>query len=183
MIRERIADFYDLKDNGYVELLSHWTLIDYNEWEAEVEALVSGKWAEELGVPHDTYLRGVLWVKIKEEGYPDRVEWEEYRLNDWTIVRLSESLISDLASAILDILGEKNINFGKVIKDQALCREVLKQAWQTVRKEEIWKNLNKMLKNIDQEAISRIEDLALSNVDLTLLRESERYKMGNFYRD
>jgi len=77
----------DLLDDGDVYLQSSFKEKDcisgYNHcFEAKAIAIVRGNWADNLGVPEGTPVKGTLIVCYDQEGDPMDTPWEYYDFDD-----------------------------------------------------------------------------------------------------
>jgi len=158
---------YDLLEHGDLYIIGEWKKIDVvsgykHTWEAEAEAIVTYKWAEALGIPHGTRIKGTFWMCTDEDGHPDEVYWKDWGIDNWEILEISPELIEDLADAVRDILTERDLT-PQDLTDPQIAFEVWNLAWKSLQDGEYgptWagKNLDNMLREV---SAGEVEELAI----------------------
>ena len=168
---ERMANWIDPGDQGDVLPIGEWQECDgisgfLHCWEVQAEARVYNEWAEVLGVPHGSLVKGTFWCCSDDPGVsPDEAFWEDYGFEDFEVLEISPQLVDDLAKAVSDILEEKGFK-KKILANPDVASEVWGLAWQALRDGEygldwVGNSLDKMLLRVTP---GEVEDLAYEKI-------------------
>ncbi len=149
-----LKDHYDVLDQGDIYLLSDWEQVSADVWEAQAEAVVMNDWAENLGVPHGSRVRGRFWVQLDDpKTTPDTGEWITWDFDDFEVIEISPQLVEDLAEAAWELAETFRL-------EKRHFRRPGTALWASAWAELVageWPSLPQMLRNV---SVREIEELA-----------------------
>ena len=78
---------YDILDQGDVYVMEEWKQTGGDWWKTKAEAIVMNEFAEDLGVPHGSRIKGTFWVQVDDPNTtPDTGEWIAYGFDEFEII-------------------------------------------------------------------------------------------------